>query len=214
MSALSIALALRRSAAPRLLSSARLFSAASASPAASPASPPPPPAAASSAAAATAAAAPPPPPRAASPPPPPSPPAAPLPRAPAAPAAASAPSGSGGSGAGAADSVVHVNVTMNNIVVSVATLDGNVVSRCSGGVLGLRHRQRASPAAGTDIARAAAQKAFERGFRVSRVHLKGPSRARGQVLRGLQAGGLRVADIRDVTPVPTNGCRPKAARRL
>jgi len=107
-----------------------------------------------------------------------------------------------------------VNVTMNNIVVSVATLDGNVVSRCSGGVLGLRHRQRASPAAGTDIARAAAQKAFERGFRVSRVHLKGPSRARGQVLRGLQAGGLRVADIRDVTPVPTNGCRPKAARRL
>jgi small subunit ribosomal protein S11 len=103
---------------------------------------------------------------------------------------------------------------MNNIVVSVSTLDGNVVSRCSGGVLGLRHRARASPAAGTDIARAAAQKAFERGFRVAHVHLKGPSRARGQVLRGLQAGGLKVADIRDVTPVPTNGCRPKAARRL
>ena len=130
------------------------------------------------------------------------------------PASSSSSPSSSSSAAGAADSVVHVNVTMNNIVVSVSTLDGNVVSRCSGGVLGLRHRQRASPAAGTDIARSAAQKAFERGFRVSRVHLKGPARARGQVLRGLQAGGLRVADIRDVTPMPTNGCRPKAARRL
>ena len=114
----------------------------------------------------------------------------------------------------AADSVVHVSCTINNILVSVSTLDGNVISRCSGGMLGLRHRQRASGSAATDIARQACQKAVEAGFKVAHVHLKGPSRSRGQALRGIQGGGMRIADIRDVTPTPTNGCRPKAARRL
>jgi ribosomal protein S11 len=64
---------------------------------------------------------------------------------------------------------------MNNIVVSVSTLDGEVISRCSGGMIGLKHRARASASAATDIARNAAQKAVEKGFKVTEVRLKGPS---------------------------------------
>ena len=112
------------------------------------------------------------------------------------------------------DSVVHVNCTMNNIVVSVSTLDGEVISRCSGGMIGLKHRARASASAATDIARNAAQKAVEKGFKVTEVRLKGPSRSRGQILRGIQGAGMKISEIRDMTPMPTNGCRPPAARRL
>ena len=112
------------------------------------------------------------------------------------------------------DNVVHVNCTMNNIVVSVSTLDGEVISRCSGGMIGLKHRARASASAATDIARSAAQKAVEKGFKVTEVRLKGPSRSRGQILRGIQGAGMKISEIRDMTPMPTNGCRPPAARRL
>jgi len=112
------------------------------------------------------------------------------------------------------DSVVHVNCTMNNIVVSVSTLDGEVISRCSGGMIGLKHRARASASAATDIAKNAAQKAVEKGFKITEVRLKGPSRSRGQILRGIQGAGMKISEIRDLTPMPTNGCRPPAARRL
>jgi small subunit ribosomal protein S11 len=112
------------------------------------------------------------------------------------------------------DSIVHVNCTMNNIVVSVSTLDGEVISRCSGGMIGLKHRARASASAATDIAKNAAQKAVEKGFKVTEVRLKGPSRSRGQILRGIQGAGMKISEIRDLTPMPTNGCRPPAARRL
>jgi small subunit ribosomal protein S11 len=114
----------------------------------------------------------------------------------------------------AADSVVTVNCTMNNIHVAVSNIEGQVVSRCSGGMLGYKHRQRASGIAAREIGQQAAKKAFDAGFRMSHVELKGPSKGRAQVLRGIQLGGLNVNDIRDVTPIPTNGCRPKHMRRL
>ena len=126
----------------------------------------------------------------------------------------SASSSSSSSSSSQVDNVVHVNCTMNNIVVSVSTLDGEVISRCSGGMIGLKHRARASASAATDIARSAAQKAVEKGFKVTEVRLKGPSRSRGQILRGIQGAGMKISEIRDMTPMPTNGCRPPAARRL
>jgi small subunit ribosomal protein S11 len=112
------------------------------------------------------------------------------------------------------DSVVTVNATMNNIHACVSNLDGQVVSKGSGGVLGLKHRARATPEAARDIGEQIARKAYDLGYRVSHIRLKGPSRGRSQVLRGLISGGLKVYDIKDITPMPTNGCRPKTMRRL
>jgi small subunit ribosomal protein S11 len=112
------------------------------------------------------------------------------------------------------DSIIVVKCTMNNIHVVISNIEGEVVSKCSGGVLGLKHRARASPLAGLEIAKKAASTAVSKGYALSHVEMKGPSRGRGQVLQGIAAAGLRVFDIRDVTPVPTNGCRPPSVRRL
>ena len=116
--------------------------------------------------------------------------------------------------ASAADGTVHGACTMNNIMCTVSDLEGRVVARSSGGMVGLKHRARATPQAGSSIANQAAVKAVSAGHKVVHVELRGPSRGRGQILRGILNAGLRVADIRDVTPLPTNGCRPPASRRL
>ena len=113
-----------------------------------------------------------------------------------------------------ADSTVTVTATMNNIHVVVSNVDGQIVSKFSGGMCGHKHRQRTSPLAAVEIGEKAAKKAFDAGHRIAHVHVKGPSRGRGQILRGIANGGLKIMDIRDVTPMPTNGCRPKHARRL
>jgi len=113
-----------------------------------------------------------------------------------------------------ADSTITVTATMNNVHVVVSNVDGQIVSKCSGGMCGHKHRQRSSPAAAVDVGEKAAKKAYDAGHRVAHLHVKGPSRGRGSVLRGLANGGLKICDIRDITPQPTNGCRPKAARRL
>lgn len=118
------------------------------------------------------------------------------------------------SAANAADTIVRVSSTMNNIYVTVSDIEGRVVSRASGGMLGLKHRQRATPQAGQAVAEQAVNKAVAAGHKVASVEMKGPSRGRGQILRGIMNGGLRVISIRDTTPIPTNGCRPPAARRL
>lgn len=112
------------------------------------------------------------------------------------------------------DSTVHVRSTMNNVHVTISNVEGGTVSRASGGMLGFKHRKRAKPAAARAVATRAAEAAVAAGHRAAAVHFRGPSRARGQVLFGMRAAGLAVVAIRDVTPVPTNGCRPKAARRL
>ena len=114
----------------------------------------------------------------------------------------------------APDSIVHVNSTMNNIQITISNLEGETISRSSGGVLGYKHRQRASPQAAKEMAEQAAAKAVTAGYKVAHVEVKGPSRGRGVLIRGLQTAGLKITDIRDVTPIPTNGCRPPAARRL
>lgn len=114
----------------------------------------------------------------------------------------------------APDSVVLINCTMNNIHVCVSNLDGAVIAKCSGGVLGYKHRLRTSPLAAKEMGENVAKKAIDQGFRMAHVHMKGPSRNRSQVLRGILGAGLSVYDVKDVTPIPTNGCRPPHARRL
>jgi small subunit ribosomal protein S11 len=113
-----------------------------------------------------------------------------------------------------ADCVVRINSTMNNVRVTVSDLEGKIISRASGGTVGQKHRLRASPTAAREAAEAAAAKAAAAGFTTSHVELQGASRSRGVVLKGLRDAGLGIVDIRDVTPVPMNGTRPKAARRL
>ena len=112
------------------------------------------------------------------------------------------------------DSVVHVTCTMNNIHACISNLDGQVISKASGGLLGFKHRERASADAAKSIGETISKKAVEAGYRLAHVKVSGPSRGRSSMLRGLVTGGLRIADIRDVTPMPTNGCRPPAMRRL
>ena len=115
---------------------------------------------------------------------------------------------------GSPDSIVTITTTMNNVHVCVADIDGQVISKVSGGNLGYKHRQRASPTAAMEIGTKAAEKAYAAGFRLCHLRLKGPSSGRAGALRGVQAGGVVIADIADVTRLPTNGCRPKSARRL
>ena len=112
------------------------------------------------------------------------------------------------------DAVAVVCCTLNNIHACVRDLDGDVVASSSGGRLGYKHRARATPFAALDLGAAVGARAYAKGHRTVRVELKGPSRGRAQVVRGLVSAGLQVHDIRDVTPMPTNGCRPKAMRRL
>ena len=112
------------------------------------------------------------------------------------------------------DSFITVTCSMNNIHVCVSTIEGDVVAKLSGGNLGFKHRERASTVAALELGTKAAQKAKEKGHSLAHLHFRGPSNGRTGVLRGLAAGGIEIADIKDVTRMPTNGCRPKAARRL
>ncbi len=114
----------------------------------------------------------------------------------------------------AADSIIHVSSTMNNVHVTVSDLEGAVVSRSSGGMTARKHRARATPQAAAAATNQAVAKAVAKGHRASHLQFKGPSRGRGQVLQEVIKAGIRVLDIRDVTPTPTKGCRPPHARRL
>jgi small subunit ribosomal protein S11 len=113
-----------------------------------------------------------------------------------------------------ADSVIRVSSSRNNMHITVSDLEGRVVSRSSGGMVGFKHRERASTEAAEAAAGQATAKAAAKGFRMSHLEMKGSSAGRGQVLRGILLAGLSVKSIRDTTPVPTPGVRPPASRRL
>ena len=103
---------------------------------------------------------------------------------------------------------------MNNIHVCVSTIEGAVVTKLSGGNLGYKHRARSTPVAAVELGTAVAKKAVDAGHTLAHLRFKGPSAGRTGVMRGLLAGGIQVLDIKDITRMPTNGCRPKHQRRL
>src|SRR6266851_5403652 len=112
------------------------------------------------------------------------------------------------------EGVAHVHATFNNTVVTLTDQQGLVVSWSSAGSVGFKGSRKGTPFAAQMAADAAAKKAAEVGMRSVVVHVKGPGGGRESAVRALQAAGLTVISIKDVTPIPHNGCRPPKRRRV
>jgi small subunit ribosomal protein S11 len=110
--------------------------------------------------------------------------------------------------------VVHIQSTFNNTIVTITDTVGNVIAWSSSGVHGFKGSRKSTPFAAQLAAEDAAKKALEHGMRTVEVYVKGPGAGRESALRALQAAGFNVLTIRDVTPVPHNGCRPPKRRRV
>lgn len=110
--------------------------------------------------------------------------------------------------------VVHVNSSFNNTVVTITDLQGNAIAWSSAGAMGFKGSRKSTPYAGQVAAENAATKAMEHGLKTVEVNVRGPGSGRESALRALQAAGLVVTSIRDVTPIPHNGCRPPKRRRV
>jgi small subunit ribosomal protein S11 len=110
--------------------------------------------------------------------------------------------------------VAHIKATFNNTLVTITDPAGNVVSWSSAGVQGFKGSRKGTPFAAQLAAQDAAKKAMEHGMRTVDVMVKGPGAGREAALRALQAAGLSVNLIRDVSPIPHNGCRPPKRRRV
>jgi small subunit ribosomal protein S11 len=110
--------------------------------------------------------------------------------------------------------VAHVNASFNNTVVTITDMQGNVISWASSGQMGFKGSRKSTPYAAQMAAERAAQIAKENGMKTVLVEVKGPGSGRESALRALQAVGLVVSSIRDVTPVPHNGCRAPKRRRV
>ncbi len=110
--------------------------------------------------------------------------------------------------------VVHIYSTFNNTIVTITDSVGNVVAWSSAGVQGFKGSRKSTPFAAQLAAEDAAKKAMEHGMKSVEVYVKGPGPGRESALRSLQVAGFNVLKIRDVTPVPHNGCRPPKRRRV
>jgi len=110
--------------------------------------------------------------------------------------------------------IVHIQSTFNNTIVTITDPAGNVVSWSSAGVQGFKGSRKSTPFAAQLAAEDAAKKAMEHGMRNVEVYVKGPGAGRESVLRSLQGAGFNVIMIKDVTPIPHNGCRPPKRRRV
>ncbi len=108
----------------------------------------------------------------------------------------------------------HIQATFNNTVVSITDLNGNVITWSSAGSLGFKGSRKGTPYAAQMAAEAAAKKAIDMGMKQLDVFVKGPGAGRESAIRALQAAGLDINLIKDVTPVPHNGCKPPKRRRV
>jgi len=108
----------------------------------------------------------------------------------------------------------HIQSTFNNTIVTLTDLQGNALSWASAGELGFRGSRKSTPFAAQSAAETAAKAAMEHGLKTVEVYVKGPGAGREAAIRALQAAGLEVTLIKDVTPVPHNGCRPPKRRRV
>ncbi|HCO18106.1 MULTISPECIES: 30S ribosomal protein S11 [Gudongella] len=108
----------------------------------------------------------------------------------------------------------HISSSFNNTMVTLTDMQGNVISWASAGQLGFRGSRKSTPYAAQQAAEEAAKKAMEHGLKIVEVFVKGPGSGREAAIRSLQASGLEVSMIKDVTPIPHNGCRPPKRRRV
>ena len=109
---------------------------------------------------------------------------------------------------------VHVRATFNNTIVTITDMDGNAISWASAGELGFKGSRKSTPFAAQMAAETAAKAAMEHGLKTVEVFVKGPGQGREAAIRALQVTGLQVNSIKDVTPIPHNGCRPPKRRRV
>jgi len=110
--------------------------------------------------------------------------------------------------------VAHIQATFNNTIITISDINGNVISWCTSGSKGFKGSRKSTPFAAQVAAEDAANKAKEHGLRNVEVMVKGPGSGRESALRALAAAGLNVTLIKDVTPIPHNGCRPPKRRRV
>jgi len=110
--------------------------------------------------------------------------------------------------------VAHIQSTFNNTIVAIADPQGNVLAWASAGTSGFKGSRKGTPFAAGLAAEAAARKAMEHGVRQVEVYVRGPGAGREAAIRSLQTAGLEVSLIKDVTPIPHNGCRPPKRRRV
>jgi small subunit ribosomal protein S11 len=112
------------------------------------------------------------------------------------------------------EGVAHIQSTFNNTIVTITDKQGNTVSWASAGAQGFKGSRKGTPFAAQIAAETAAKKAAENGMRSVEVHINGPGSGREAALRALQMAGLSVKVIKDITPIPHNGCRPPKRRRV
>ena len=113
-----------------------------------------------------------------------------------------------------ASGVAHVNASFNNTMITITDVQGNSIAWSSAGTMGFKGSRKSTPYAAQVAAEDAARKAMDHGMRTLEVEVAGPGSGRESALRALQAAGFTVTSIRDVTPIPHNGCRPRKRRRV
>ncbi len=110
--------------------------------------------------------------------------------------------------------VAHVSASFNNTMITITDAQGNTISWSSAGSMGFKGSRKSTPYAAQMAAEDAGKKAQEHGMRTLEVQVRGPGSGRESALRALQAVGFQITTIRDVTPIPHNGCRPRKKRRV
>ncbi|MBA2876736.1 30S ribosomal protein S11 [Thermaerobacillus caldiproteolyticus] len=110
--------------------------------------------------------------------------------------------------------IAHIRSTFNNTIVTITDVHGNAIAWSSAGALGFKGSRKSTPFAAQMAAEAAAKASMEHGMKTVEVNVKGPGAGREAAIRALQAAGLEITAIKDVTPVPHNGCRPPKRRRV
>jgi small subunit ribosomal protein S11 len=110
--------------------------------------------------------------------------------------------------------VAHVNATFNNTMITITDVQGNAIAWASAGMMGFKGSRKSTPFAAQMAAEDVGKKAQEHGMKTLEVEVRGPGSGRESALRALQAVGFQITSIRDVTPIPHNGCRPPKRRRV
>ncbi len=110
--------------------------------------------------------------------------------------------------------IAHIQATFNNTIITITDGGGNVIAWASAGAMGFKGSRKSTPFAAQMAATASARKAIDQGMKEIRVYVKGPGSGREAAIRSLQSAGLEISAIKDVTPIPHNGCRPPKRRRV